>query len=167
MSNDSVEVGGVLVRPEGVVFNDERGSLITGHHIVEADGTTRKERNMKLQHEIPLLTLVEIQNGSMSGLRLFVQSYTRDCDGTPLYNLSFRWKLVGIEHSVRNHNFVINSGGISTGHNPNNLEVVKTHHELMAYLIADGYFSSEGVPIGDWFHEEQEGLNLLNQPNQW
>lgn len=161
MSNDTVEVGGVLVRPEGVVFNDERGSLITGHHIVEADGTTRKERNMELQHEIPLLSLVEIKSGSMEGLRLFVQNFTRDCDGTPLYNLCFRWKLVGIEHSVRNQNFVMNSGGISTGHNPNNLEVIRSHWEIMAYLISDGYFNSEGRPIGSWFLPEQESLQIF------
>lgn len=167
MSNEVVDVNGIPVRPEGVIFNDARGGAIIGHHIVEADGTTRKERNMKLQHEIPLLTLVEIKSGSMEGLRLFVQGYTRDCDGTPLYNLSFRWKLVGIEHSARNPNFVENSGGISTGHNPDNLEVVKSHRELMAYLIADGYFNAEGVPIGQWFTPEQAGIYLLDQPNHW
>lgn len=161
MSNDSVEVGGMLVRPEGVVFNDERGSLVTGHHIVGEDGTTRKERNMELQHELQLLTLVEIKSGSMAGLRLFVQNFTRDCDGTPLYNLCFRWKLVGIEHSVKNPNFLMNSTGISTGHNPDNLEVVKSNWEIMAYLMADGYFNSEGRPIGDWFHPEQASLQIF------
>jgi hypothetical protein len=161
MSNDAVDVNGILVRPEGVIFNDARGSAITGHHIVEEDGTTRKERNMKLQHEIPLLTLVEVQSGSMEGLRLFVQGHTRDCDGTPLYNLCFKWRLVGIEHSVHNPNFVKNSTGISTGHNPDNLEVIKSHWELMAYLIADGYFNSEGRPIGTWFLPEQESLQIF------
>lgn len=161
MSNDAVDVNGILVRPEGVIFNDARGSAITGHHIVEEDGTTRKERNMELQHEIPLLSVVEVKSGSMAGLRLFVQNYTRDCDGTPLYNLCFRWKLVGIEHSVHNNNFVMNSGGISTGHNPNNLEVVQSHWAIMTQLIEDQYFSSEGRPIGTWFLPEQESLQIF------
>lgn len=163
MSNDAVDVNGILVRPEGVIFNDARGSAITGHHIVEEDGTTRKERNMKLQHEIPLLTMVEIKSGgtAQEGLRLFVQGFTRDCDGTPLYNLSFKWRLVGIEHSVHNQNFRNNSAGISTGHNPDNLEIVKSHWVIMSHLINDGYFSPEGRPIGTWFLPEQESLQIF------
>ena len=74
--------------------------------IVEANGKTWKENNLAIQHEIPIGTLVEITYNSeyeeeeekKNGVRLFVVNHSRDCDGTPLYDLSFdkgsykKWK---------------------------------------------------------------------------
>ena len=65
--------------------------------IVEANGKTWKENNLAIEHDIPIGTLVEItyQNEyeepeeSNYGLRLFVVNHSRDCDGTPLYDMSF------------------------------------------------------------------------------
>ena len=59
--------------------------------IVEANGKTWKENNLEIKHNIPLGKLVEInwENGEYNGVRLFVVSHGRDCDGTPLYGLSF------------------------------------------------------------------------------
>jgi len=37
-------------------------------------------------HNIPINTLVELKDGG----RLFVYSYSFDCDKTPLYNLSYK-----------------------------------------------------------------------------
>lgn len=72
-------------------------SIISVSDIVESNGKTNKENNLSTQHTIPLRTLVEISYDSeyeddsenKSGLRLFVVNHSRDCDGTPLYNLSF------------------------------------------------------------------------------
>lgn len=66
--------------------------------IVEANGLTVKENNLAKTHDVPLGTLVEITYESeydepqekMKGLRLFVVNHSRDCDGTPLYDLSFK-----------------------------------------------------------------------------
>lgn len=52
---------------------------------------------MEKKHNIELGTLVEIscddslcdEEDQHNGLRLFVVQHTRDCDGTPLYSLSF------------------------------------------------------------------------------
>lgn len=65
--------------------------------IVEENGLSIKENNLTLQHTIPIGTLVEITYDSQydepdektCGLRLFVVNHSRDCDGTPLYDLSF------------------------------------------------------------------------------
>ena len=63
-------------------------------------GKTSREENNSKSHNIPLGTLVEIDFDDSSlespkkGLRLFVVGQDRDCDGTPLYSLSFnkKWK---------------------------------------------------------------------------
>lgn len=64
--------------------------------LVEQNGKTWKENNLEIQHAIPLGTIVEIsyeaypdEEDNTNGLRLFVVNHSRDCDGTPLYDLSF------------------------------------------------------------------------------
>lgn len=65
----------------------------------ETEKTYREENNLK-NHNIPLGSLVEIDfddsylESPKKGLRLFVVGHDRDCDGTPLYSLSFdkNWK---------------------------------------------------------------------------
>ena len=59
-------------------------------------GKTIREVNLEKQHEIPLGALVEIKGFEEydyhryeNGLRLYVVKHLRDCDGTPLYGLSF------------------------------------------------------------------------------
>lgn len=65
--------------------------------VVEANGKTIRENNNAVAHAIPLGSLVEINtpNYPDNGLRLFVHSHIRDCDGTPLYVLTHRYDLVG------------------------------------------------------------------------
>jgi len=61
---------------------------------------TFREENEEKTHKIPLGTLVEVvcddsySDRNINGLRLFVVDHTRDCDGTPLYGLSYHsnWK---------------------------------------------------------------------------
>jgi len=63
-------------------------------------GKTYREENNAKSHNIPLGTLVEVDfddsylESPKKGLRLFVVGHDRDCDGTPLYSLSFNknWK---------------------------------------------------------------------------
>lgn len=58
--------------------------------IVEKNGKTVKENNLKKVHNIPVGSLVEIDyenDEEYKGVRLYVVCLTRDCDGTPLYNL--------------------------------------------------------------------------------
>ena len=63
-------------------------------------GKTYREENNAKSHNIPIGTLVEVDfddsylESPKKGLRLFVVGHDRDCDGTPLYSLSFdkNWK---------------------------------------------------------------------------
>jgi hypothetical protein len=65
------------------------------HNLVEKNGKTIKENNMGKKHNIPIGTLVEIEDNEYfeggayrkGTARLFVIAHTRDCDGTPLYSL--------------------------------------------------------------------------------
>lgn len=64
--------------------------------IVEENGKTVKENNSEIMHKLPLGSLVEIiddcdddEGDNTKGIRLFVVDHCRDCDGTPLYGLSF------------------------------------------------------------------------------
>lgn len=67
---------------------------------MEENGKSVRENNLERQHRIPLGTLVEIfeddplQEDSYHRLRLYVVDHARDCDGTPLYSLSFNKKVV-------------------------------------------------------------------------
>ena len=63
-------------------------------------GKTYREENLEKTHNIPIGALVEVEidddylDEPKHGLRLFVVSHDRDCDGSPLYSLSFNknWK---------------------------------------------------------------------------
>jgi len=58
------------------------------HNLVDPNdpmGRTYKEVNAGKAHKFPIGALVEDQ---VSGVRLFVVGYARDCDMTPLYTLS-------------------------------------------------------------------------------
>lgn len=59
--------------------------------VVEENGLTIRENNMRSHHSIAIGTLVEVNCDYIEehGVRLFVCSHDRDCDGTPLYGLSF------------------------------------------------------------------------------
>lgn len=69
--------------------------------IIEENGLTVRQNNMNKTHNIPIGAIVEIlpnsaidsdlfdDEDSAAGLRLFVVEHSRDCDGTPLYALSF------------------------------------------------------------------------------
>lgn len=70
--------------------------------VVENNGLTIKENNLAISHDIPLGTLVEVNSSAsdFDGVRLFVVEHERDCDGEPLYALSFNKGVVGEIHKV-------------------------------------------------------------------
>jgi hypothetical protein len=63
--------------------------------IVEKNGKTIKENNLIRKHKYPIGSLVELEGGE----RLFIMAHTRDCDGSPLYNLGFNWNKETISHN--------------------------------------------------------------------
>lgn len=67
--------------------------------IVEANGKTIRENNREKSHEFALGSLVEVTYNN-SGLRLYVVQHSRDCDGAPLYNLSFD---LDIDKKIQEH----------------------------------------------------------------
>lgn len=52
----------------------------------DVPGKTWKEKNLEMNHSFPLKSLVEFKD---SGIRLLVCGHRRDCDGTPLYCLTW------------------------------------------------------------------------------
>lgn len=59
--------------------------LINIADLPDDDDITPREKNLARKHNIAKGSLVETEDG----LRLWVVSLDRDCDGTPLYGLSF------------------------------------------------------------------------------
>lgn len=56
---------------------------------VQSNGLTQRENNMAIAHAIPLHSMVRINDvDGYSGRTMFVAGHSRDCDGTPLYDLS-------------------------------------------------------------------------------
>jgi hypothetical protein len=77
-------------------------------------GETYKQGNLKQNHKIPLDSIVEvlpydseISRGDHAGLRLYVVAHTRDCDGTPLYSLSFNKTAEVQENLEASQNYVL------------------------------------------------------------
>lgn len=68
-------------------------NFILVSNLVEENGKTVRENNLEKTHEIPIGALVEItyeeDKNSQKGVRMFVVNHSRDCDGTPLYDLSY------------------------------------------------------------------------------
>ena len=93
-------------------------------------GKSYREENNEKTHNIPLGTLVEIDfddsylETPVKGLRLFVVSHDRDCDGTPLYSLSFNkdWEeKPGNEYIPR----IAYKMQLESGYNEGSLKVIK------------------------------------------
>lgn len=60
------------------------------YNIQDENGESQKDKNLKQNHNIELGSLVELD----SGVRLFVVNHSRDCDGTPLYDLYMNLEIV-------------------------------------------------------------------------
>ena len=83
--------------PDQVIRLRESMSIVFVHDYVEPNGLSIRENNLNREHVIPLGSIVEVvyddrdedEDSQTFGLRLFVVNHSRDCDGTPLYDLSF------------------------------------------------------------------------------
>ena len=92
-------------------------------------GKTYREENNERIHNIPLGSLVEIDfddrylESPKNGLRLFVVSHDRDCDGTPLYSLSFdkNWE----PHMFGERFKTFARWAIDSGYSEDSLKVIK------------------------------------------
>lgn len=159
MKQETVNVNGTEVAKEGVIPMKDGTVAVVAHHIVGEDGLTDKQRNTSKQHTIPLYTLVEIGGDTTSnGIRLYVQGYGRDCDGTPLYNLTFDHEIVGKDFSneslrrIRDtqdqytHYFaIIDSGKIVSNYSADSLTIIKTADEVKKGLIDSGYLDEKDI----------------------
>lgn len=99
-------------------MEQQKSTIIFCHDIVEENGKTVKENNLERNHNIPIDTLVEVKYDDWFGDgacqkvhgRFWVVEHCRDCDGTPLYNLSEHRKAALHEfrchfgeYAVKNH----------------------------------------------------------------
>ena len=76
-----------------------------------------RPENMKLEHKIPLGTLVEVsvdpRYNDKNGIRGFVVEHTRDCDGEPLYSISLKTLEEALKMKIYNraiYHFMISDG---------------------------------------------------------
>lgn len=119
-------------------------------NLVEANGKTVRQNNEAKGHTIPLGSLVEIhgldsedslESEQLDGLRLFVVDHSRDCDGSPLYSLSFNKhaakdrdeanvELAALDKHDMSYNLLkhcraIALGSITGGYSDESLKVIK------------------------------------------
>ncbi len=65
-------------------MNENRTLMLNVADIVDPKtNKTFRQMNSELKHNIPIGTLVELENG----IRLHIIKHNRDCDQTPLYSL--------------------------------------------------------------------------------
>lgn len=152
---------GMQVRASGVSQLANGGVLVNVSDIVGEDGLSDKERNAKIGHNIPLLAMVELVSDPgdgpsvCDGLRLFVQEHSRDCDGTPLYNLTTDWRLCFKEvkrpqayaDSLERMHWWSVTGKIVGGYAEDSLKVIYTREQIMERLIDHGWFDADGNPL--------------------
>ena len=87
------------------------------HDIVEENGKTIRENNMDLEHKIPIGSLVELPDGE----RLFVCRHSRDCDGTPLYEMTMKGD-IGKDWANLNTRIY---GNLLSGYSEDSLKLIK------------------------------------------
>lgn len=85
-----------------------------------------RAENMKLEHKIPLGTLVEVsvdpRYNDKNGIRGFVVEHTRDCDGEPLYSISL--STLEEANRMKVYNLAIYQFMVSNGWSEQSLSVV-------------------------------------------
>ena len=117
----------------------------------DVPGKTWREKNLELKHNIPIGTLVELDSEDCpnKGIRLLVCTHSRDCDGEPLYNLT--WDMEMYERYQNYPPAIITCIG---GFSEESLTVIhkpmSTAEEIAAQYGNDGHnFHNEaGVSIG-------------------
>lgn len=90
------EAGNVYFLPGGSEYRPTHNSpfIVIPDLVDRETGKTYREENAKLEHSIPIGTLVDVlqddplDDAPYAGVRLYVVYHGRDCDMTPLYWLS-------------------------------------------------------------------------------
>ena len=119
--------------------------LIPIGDIVEGNGKTIRENNMCIKHNIPIGTLVELKwdkwhhGGACEKIhaRLWVVKHARDCDGSPLYNLSYFKSLGPLDF--------IPPGSVECGFSEEMLKPIEVTKEIKI-----------GEDVLDWTEEEKK-----------
>lgn len=129
------------------------------YDLVGPDGKTIKERNFEKHHAVPLYSLVEVDlpNEIEHGMRLFVQSHSRDCDGTPLYNLTLDWRLIdrkfGRDYIASNSDpassltryvGTLREGAVIGGYSESSFKVVCSAEEIIDRIKLQGWMDNDG-----------------------
>ena len=105
-------------------------------------------------HSIPLYTLVELtQNWGSSpedqvkGIRLFVVRHSRDCDGSPLYDLSFD-KTAAISYDAFNAE-VENMKKMSSKNSPQNYALQCLNEKVLSSIAGKilTHISSDNIRV--------------------
>lgn len=96
------------------------------------------------KHDIPLFTLVEVDCIGINehGLRLYVQGYSRDCDGTPLYDLTHDATMVGKNidekpastHPMEQYGHIMDKGKVTRHFSAECLTIIESAESVMARL---------------------------------
>ena len=143
---DELERSHSMTEPEG-------GFLL--HQLIEPNGKTIKGNNLAREHAIAIGQLVEVRD---TGVRLYVVRHDRDCDGTPLYSLSF---------TLESAEELGYPPPLSTGHGQGDLKVV--HRQLTAFKHAgktyfivakNGLTSGIPFPHGKLYQAKAEAKRL-------
>lgn len=156
MSSSKIQVNDVLVDKEGVIDMGNSVGLVV-HHIVGEDGLTDKERNLTNTHIFPVFTMVEIQFEDKehveNGLRLYVHSHTRDCDGTPLYNLTADIEAIKspctqeplrtLTCPYERHFAIVDIGKIVSGYSESCMVEYRSAESIKHKLVKSGYLDKD------------------------
>lgn len=136
-------------------------TVIALHDVPLASGSTIGKENLAIKHSIPLVTLVEIVGDPdyptvHDGLRLFVHSQVRDCDGSAVYILTHDFRTIGREtqptasddESQRIFSF-FHRGATIGSFGEGVLKVVKPAEEVLPLLVKSGYIFDGKKVISD------------------
>lgn len=133
-------------------------TIISLHNVPLPSGKTIREENLAIAHSFPLVTLVEVIpipgfSSADEGLRLFIHSQIRDCNGAPLYTLTHDYRTIGrsIQPSPNDDEYqryfsLQHRGAVTSPYGEDRLKVIKSAEELIPLLAREGYiFDGEKV----------------------
>lgn len=123
-------------------------------------GKTYREENNEMNHSYEINSLVELKESG--GVRLFVVKHTRDCDGTPLYSLSF----VPSVKIPTKKSYV----GQASSRPPFEIYYQGYEEGQIAGMVLDGYSEDDltliNTPINGQFKPEHYSMPLYDWENK-
>jgi len=81
--------------------------ILIAHNIPDKNGVSKKDRNLLIHHSYKVGEMAQLKDG----VRLHIVKLVRDCDGTPLYELSAdkndtEWGVSFNQHNHRQRTWV-------------------------------------------------------------